>query len=410
MRSTTILLGTLVAAAGLLAPAAAACNACRDTGKATDPRHRPPTEFQAMHSSWLGEKGLGLGWYPCPRCEDEQATRKFEAWRQKLESWVIARRQDVDMALFGDEPGLTRLAGSGIIRHAESENFRLITTAPPQAVMTCDVPEGLFPGLPSKSRQKRNFTPEQYDLILLKRAEDELAVFQEIFLQQGPFRSTATSAIEDPCKPADGKYDIFLWDDVAQHLVCARKFFGTANELGTYKHGNRMSSPVGTTPETRNDEQIHRYLTHILHHLFLEAYGGCIGFDMPAWVPESFAHYTEWKRFGDFKISCYFERKGPVSIPGRLEPYVLKLVASRQDVPAASLVKKNYNTMEREDHVQIWSLMHFLIDGQPREKFIQFIRLLKQTRDQLKAFKEAYGYSLIAVDEPWREFVMREYR
>ncbi|GEM_PF-2709052 len=386
------------------------CRVCRGTGKVKDPYHRPPVDFEIKHSAWLRQKGLGLGWVPCPKCEDAEATAAFEAWRKTLGTWVRERRKDVDRVLFEGEPGFRRLAESGAIRHTESAHFRLISTAPSLPVLTCEVPEDLFPGLPSRSRQKRTFSPEQYDWILLKRAEEALEDYREIFLDRGPFKSAATAMIEDPCKPAEGKYDVFLWNNAKEHLVCARKFFGTANELGTYKHGNRMSSPVGTTPETRNDEQLHRYLTHILHHLFLEAYGGCIGFDMPAWVPEGFTHYMEYRRFGDFKITCYFERRGPVSIPSRLKPYVFKLVAGKQDLPAASLIKRNYNAMDRDVHCQIWSLMHFLIEKQPREKFIRFIRLLKRTKDQLKAFKEAYGYSLIAVDEPWRAFVLREYR
>jgi hypothetical protein len=316
----------------------------------------------------------------------------------------------VDVALFDGEPGASKWASSGAIRHAETENFRLIATAPPQGVCLCDVPEGLFKGLPTKDQIKRIFPPEHWDWILLKRCEEAFKAYKEVFRNEGRFVSAATKAVEDPCKIAEGKYDVFLWGEVPTHLVCGRKFFGVSLEMGTYKHGIRMTVVVGNEPSTRDDNSLHRYLLHMVNHLFIEAYEICIGFDMPAWVPEGFAHYMEFKRFGDFKISCMFERNTGVSIPGRLREFTLKLVGGGKLLPAASIIQMNYNTMDSASHVEMWSFFHYLVEGTDRTNFIKFIQALKRTKNQIDAFKEAYGWSLIGLDEPWMEWVKKNYR
>jgi len=387
------------------------CKTCGGTGEVTCRTHRPPVSFDFKHSLWLSyECCLGTGKKVCPKCKADEAVARFEKRRMMLMAWVEERRTNVDACLFSDEAGLSGIVSSGAIRHAESGNFRLVSTARPVPIRLCDVPGGLFADLPSKSPKKQVFSPEHFDWILLKRCEDAFVDFKTVFKNQGSFASAATNYHKDLFKAAEGKYDVFLWDKVAHHMVCGRKFFGSADDMGVYKHATRLTTTLGKQNYTRNDEMLHRYLTHMLHHLFLEAYKLNIGYDIPAWVPEGFAHYMEWKKFGNFKITCYFERSAPVSIPSRVKNYVLKLAASKKGLPASSLIQLNYNTMDTAAHAQIWSLFHFLIEGRDRDKFILFIQKLKHTRDQMKAFKEAYGYSILQVDEPWREFVLKTYR
>ncbi|MHC4599482.1 MAG: hypothetical protein ACYS47_10795 [Planctomycetota bacterium] len=409
------LLLALLAAAAAFSPARIRaeeeCRSCKGKGETACRLHRPPTAFQFKHSLWFEyECCLGTGKRPCKKCEPEAIVRAFMDRRRALAEWVQERRANVDVCLFASDSSLSGLAHSATIRHAESENFRLISTSPSLPVRPCDVPEGLFPGLPSKKTQKRNFHPEHYDWICLKRCEDAFKDYKAVFLNRGHFPSAATNYHGDVFKAAEGKYDVFLWDRAGPHLVCGRVFFGMAEALGHYKHGVRMTAVVGKENYTKNDAMLHRYLTHVLHHLFIEAYEIVIGFEMPSWVPEGFAHYMEWKKFGNFRITCYFERPGPVSIPAKVKDAVLKLVLSGKALPASSVIKLGYNTMDAKAHLQIWSFFPFLIEGTPRETFIRFIQGLKRSRDQLQAFKEAYGYSLIMIDEPWKKFVLKNYR
>ncbi|MHC4777981.1 MAG: hypothetical protein ACYTFG_05305 [Planctomycetota bacterium] len=405
--SALLLLSILTAPLG----AVEGCRTCKGRGENPCRFHKAPLSFPFKHSLWFTyECCLGTGLVPCKKCEDDSKGRAFIQRRHELGQWVQERRTNVDVCLFATSSSLAGLAHSGKIRHGESENFRLVSTAPSLPVRPCDVPVGLFAGLPSKKTQKMKFSPEHYDWIVLKRAEDAFEDYKEVFKNQGAFASAATNYHNDVFKAAEGKYDIFLWGRAAPHLVCGRIFFGSAENLGHYKFGTRMTAVLGKELFTKNDEMLHRFQTHVLHHLFIEAYEIVIGFEMPSWVPEGFAHYMEWRKFGNFKISCYFERSSPVSVPSKLKEYVLKLVLSGKALPAASLIKLQYNTMDAKAHVQIWSLFHYLIEGTPRETFIRFIQGLKHSRDQLKAFKEAYGYSLIMIDEPWRKFVLKNYR
>ena len=153
-----------------------------------------------------------------------------------------------------------------------------------------------------------------------------------------------------------------------------------------------------------------RYLTHILHHLFLEAWDIEIGYELPSWIPEGFAHYMEYKRFGDFLVTCYFERNTPVKIPAKLNVYIQKLLASRSHPSAATIIQQKYNQMDAAAHVVMFSFFHYLVEGQPRERFIAFIRGVKRQRDQLASFKAAYGFSLIQLDEAWRTWALATYR
>ncbi len=401
----------ILASALTAAQPAQACNACKDKGETPCKLHKPPTAFKFLHSSWLGYSCcLGTGWKPCQKCGGGEKAEQYAKRKAELSEWVEARRTDCDMVLFGDEPKLAAELVSNPIRHAESENFRLAATSNPLPVRVCDVPEGLFDDLPIKKDLKRTFTAEQYDWILLKRAEDEFARFKEIFKGEGRFRSASTNYYKDIFKAAEGKYDVFLWGRDGHHLVCGKKFFGVAHELGVYKHGARLTAVVGGHQYTSSDENLDRYLTHMYSHLFMEAYEMEIGYDLPSWIPEGFAHYAEWKKFGDVKINCFFEKTDPVSIPAKLTVYVYTIAASGQFLPAATIIKMGYNTMDSKAHAQMWSFFHYLIEGAPRENFIKFIRELKRTRDQMAAFKAAYGYSLVQLDEPWREFVLKNYK
>ncbi len=389
-----------------------ACNACKDAKEIPCKAHRPPTAFKFLHSLWLDYKCcLGTGRKPCPKCSAEgEKADEYEKFRKRLEEWVVARRTDFDLVLFGDEPKLASELDANPVRHCESDNFRFSGNFRPLPVSHCDVPEGLFPDLPDKKVLKKQFSAEHYDWILLKRAEDAFKAFKAVFQDQGRFRSASTNYYKDIFKAAEGKYDVFLWHRGDHHQVCGRKFFGVAHEMGVYKHGARITAVVGGNEYTGTDENLDRYLTHMLNHLFVEAYDFEIGYDFPAWIPEGFAHYMEWKKFGDFKITCFFEKTDPVSIPSKASAYVLTLVTSNQHLPAASVIKMNYNSMDQKAHCEMWSFMHYLIEGAPRENFIKFMRELKRTRDQMASFKTAYGYSIIQMDEPWKEFVLKNYK
>jgi len=388
-----------------------ACSVCKDKGRVPCRLHKAPTAFSMRHSSWLMQTCcLGQGWRPCPKCRPQAAVEAFEAFRKGLEEWLVSRRKDVDILLFSDEPAAARHLTNAPIRHAESENIRLVSNAPSLPLRVCDVPEGLFTGLPGKSPRKINLGADKYDWVILKRCEEAFAAFKEVFKNQGRFASAATNYYKDVFRAAPGKYDVFLWKHIEPHKVCARKFFGAANDLGVYKHGTRLTTAIGNHRFTRNDEAVHRYLTHMVHHLFLEAYEHEIGYDFPAWIPEGFAHYMEFRKFGNFQITCFFEKPQPVSIPKKWKGYILKMVASRQAWPVASLIKMNYNTMDTKAHLQMFSLFHYLVEEAPREKFILFIQEVKRSRDQMASFKKAYGYSLIQLDEPWERFVRTRYR
>jgi hypothetical protein len=403
--SALVLLLLLGGAEGLWA-----CNACKERGTLPCRLHRPPTEFKLLHSHWLEYTCChGLGFRPCPKCKPAPPREALEKQRSKLEAWVRARRTDVEAVLFGDRSSLMAHLVGAPVRHAESENFRLVANIRPLPVKCFHVPEGLFKGLPSRSPQKKKFSPEHYDWINLKRSEDVLRKFKEIFKNQGSFRSAATNYYKDIFKAAEGKYDVFLWNRVDLHRTCARKFFGAEDELGVYKHGARLTTAVGVDEYTRNDESIYRYLVHMVSHLCIEAYDHEIGYDFPSWIPEGFSHYMESLFFGDFKITCYWELKTPIRIPKKVREKVLALVATGTYHPAATLIKMAYNTMDQKAHIQIWSLFHYLVEATPREKFIKFLRELKRTRNQLEAFKTAYGYSLILIDDPWMEFVRKNY-
>lgn len=394
----------------LCAAPARACSACKDTGRIPCRKHEPPTAFRFLHSVWLDHPCLGLGWRPCPKCGLEAAAEAFEARRRELEAWARERRTNVDELLFSDEPRAARHLASAPLRHLESEHLRLCSNAPPLPLRSCDVPEGLFAHLPVQSPRKIQLGAEHYDWVVLKRLEDDCAAFRTVFQNQGRFASAASNYHKHVFVAAPGKYDVFLWNHADPHKVCARKFFGAANDLGVYKHGARITTPLGNHRFTRDDEAVHRYLTHMMNHLLLEAYEYEIGYDFPAWIPEGFAHYMEYRKFGDFQITCFFEKPRPVTIPRKWRSYLLKMVATGDTHPVATLIKMSYNRMDAKAHLQMFSLFHYLVEEAPREKFIRFIAEVKRTRDQMAAFKTAYGYSLLQLDEPWETFVRARYR
>lgn len=184
-------------------------------------------------------------------------------------------------------------------------------------------------------------------------------------------------------------------------------FFGTAVELGQFKH----------------DTALHSHVVFNMMHNFVDGFRG-YAYDVPVWITEGLGHWAErrvdprWNSFSQSEST-----RVETNTLWRWEQETRKLIAAGQGTPFSEAYKwRDYGNIEFDDHILLWSRWDYLMTF-GNEKFSEFMfhvkgRIHPETwaTDQndlvgatREALREVYGLTPLTLDEKWKEWVMENY-
>jgi hypothetical protein len=185
--------------------------------------------------------------------------------------------------------------------------------------------------------------------------------------------------------------------------------------IGGQWDGHRLQtlnySREGSTPE---QDKLH--LFHTLNHLFLVGLQKSGGAGRVWWLYEGHSMLREIQVFGTRGTGCIsFETQAKTEDDrawNDLDDWhsLLKRdVRQKQDEDFVLFWHKDLTAIQNKTYVKGWSIIRWMCrDDKNREKFIQFLEMLKTSNDQRRALETAFGMDPEAIDKAWRKWIMRQ--
>jgi len=149
---------------------------------------------------------------------------------------------------------------------------------------------------------------------------------------------------------------------------------------------------IGIAPDSLSwgERAIAHELTHlVIHQMTLNAYG-----DLPTWLDEGIAMYTE----------------------GMLGPayatFLYKAIAEESLISVQSLSSpfSAYAEQSLLSYAQSYSLVEFLISNYGQVKMLELLNTFKQGSSYDAALEKVYGFDMDGLDALWRDYVTRQYQ
>jgi hypothetical protein len=229
------------------------------------------------------------------------------------------------------------------------------------------------------------------------------------------------SALIDNKKPYLGmgaRYELFLFDDYAEHHVIADQFIGRANDkAGVQDH--RRDSPnfmIFTTAEsqvTQNDGKGDRFFSnHVIHNVTHILVDGTHNYyrETWAWLEEGLAHYYERLENPKTNTFCWTEGKKPDDLlKSDWHAVVHNQVRRGKDTSLSEWCEKlQPGELTAVEHGLCWSIVEWLIETEP----VRLAKLMTRIDDTVKkptaaqCIEFAFGVSPSVLHSRWRAWVL----
>jgi len=230
------------------------------------------------------------------------------------------------------------------------------------------------------------------------------------------------SALLDIKKPFLGMmahYELYLFDDYAEHHQLTDKYIGRANDkAGVQDH--RREKPnfmIFTTAESQvaqNDGKGDRiFANHFIHNMAHLLADGTHNYyrETWAWLEEGLAHYYERMENPKHNTFCWTEGKKPDDLlKASWDNVIYNQVRRRKDTPLSEWCEKlQPGELTAVEHGLCWSIVTWLIETEP----VRLAKLMTRIDDiELKstateAIEFAFGVPPTVLHQRWREW-MRE--
>jgi hypothetical protein len=190
----------------------------------------------------------------------------------------------------------------------------------------------------------------------------------------------------------------------------------TGDEGICWHHHNDRAMMMAMFNGGDRDPETQNFFLHRLTHNFLDSYRA-YQFKLPAWLQMGIAHWMERREAQKYNCYCFSEGTLPkYTKEWRFLPRVRKMVVSGDVQPFAQFASKiQYGDFPFEYHMVNYSLFSYLLSLGP-EKFRVFFNELKSKTTaeslhavQIRAFRKAYGITLLQFDQGWRFWVKAVY-
>ncbi|MEK7485650.1 MAG: hypothetical protein AABZ60_15105 [Planctomycetota bacterium] len=341
----------------------------------------------------------------------EEETDKYVKFKDKFGSRKYPKK-DIKEIVRGDTSGSNTGGGGEEKNNAGSEKI----TKPTKVEMTTEI-EGKMGLTLNKMKTQHFLMMSEFDdaansdyLLLWEKVYDDFCKF---------WKTDPETFFSEPCQvivfSSEETFRRFVDKFVIreQMTMAERELYQHISgvrlgelQYSSYKDEERMPSHEDYKPGT----------LHTIAHILMNQYKQTEG-DLPAWVKEGFACYTEFK---------YFKKAGSVSCvtsgsrTGRTldegwehgEDWqdLLKETLENEELANFSiLLNIDLNSMTFRELAHAWSMNTFLIDTYP-DKFRMMMDLFKERgkKEQIPILKESYEWAPKDFEKEWQKYLKRK--
>ena len=177
------------------------------------------------------------------------------------------------------------------------------------------------------------------------------------------------------------------------------KYLGSANTDMLYGGGSTkigggfaFNGFTGSLQESRSDDDLHAYCRHMIGHILFSCWQKVDGKEKycPKWAFIGAAHFMEklLEPHKDYATFCSNETTAPTGSGKDWHKRARGIAGGRLE-PIQTLFGKNSSgAFKYRDHIQCWSLMDLGL-REDRERWVQFLSILRAGEDEGMAFKES---------------------
>lgn len=135
--------------------------------------------------------------------------------------------------------------------------------------------------------------------------------------------------------------------------------------------------------------------------------------EVPLWLNEGFASFVESSVMGVVASRCIGGGTGghdphKWEDSNNWETLLKELIAKKKDTPISTLItRREFSSMTIPDRAKSWSLVKYMVK-RDKEKFVKFIRALKDGSKQEDALKESYGLTFKELEDKWKRELFKK--
>ncbi|MHC4952931.1 MAG: hypothetical protein ACYTGZ_03510 [Planctomycetota bacterium] len=216
------------------------------------------------------------------------------------------------------------------------------------------------------------------------------------------------------------RYELYLFDDYAEHHRLADKYIGRANDkAGLQDH--RREKPnfmMFTTAESQvaeNDGKGDKFLAnHFVHnvvHLLADGSGNYYR-ETWAWLEEGLAHYYERMENPKHNTFCWAEGTKPDDLlKSSWQATIYNIVRRKKDTPLSEWCEKlQPGELTAQEHGLCWSIVKWLAENEQARlaKLMTRIDDIKAKPTSTEAIQFAFGVPPTVLHQRWREWVIEQ--
>jgi hypothetical protein len=232
------------------------------------------------------------------------------------------------------------------------------------------------------------------------------------------------SALTDNRKPwlgMEAPYEVYLFDDYADHHALVDKFTGRANDKAGIQHHDRekpnfMLFTIAESQVVRDkgkgESIFANTVFHNVAHNLADGHGNYFR-ETWGWLEEGLGHYYERRENPRFNTFCWSEGRPPSEYEKEdWESVIYGLVRRGRDDPLGQWCEKlQPGQLTSDQNGTSWSIVKWLVETEP----VRFTKLLQKLDDYEskpsceQSIEFAFGRSPTVLHQRWREYVLKEY-
>lgn len=226
---------------------------------------------------------------------------------------------------------------------------------------------------------------------------------------------------KEPNLGMKGPYEIYLFDDYAQHHALNDAYIGHANDkTGMHWHVKELPNFILVTVAEslvalnsgKGDKILSGHFIHTLAHGLVDGHGNYFR-ETWAWLEEGLAHYYERRENPKHNTFCNSEGRRPQDLlKPDWESHVFNVLRRGKDTPLSNWCEKQIpGELADVEHGLSWGIVKWMVETEP----IRFTKMLRKLDDwenkpnSAECIEHAFGASPTVIYQRWREYVLENW-
>jgi hypothetical protein len=219
----------------------------------------------------------------------------------------------------------------------------------------------------------------------------------------------------------EAPYELYLFDDYAEHHALVDKFIGRANDQAGVQHHDRekpnfMAFTTAESQVSRDQGKgegiFNNHIIHNVAHNLMDGHGNYYR-ETWAWLEEGIGHYYERRENPKHNTFCWSEGKPPQAfLKPDWESVIFNLVRRGKDDSLSRWCEKlQPGELTGTQNGTSWSIVKWLVETEP-VRFTKLVRKLDDYENKptcADCIQHAFGVTPSVLHTRWRDYVRETY-